>query len=256
MMEELDYDEWDSVARLFAPHILARSLIFPCMKIGLGSMTVDDKESPKVAIYSTPLMIFVAGNANSPIAQEIVRSLQPYILFIAYDDNWKTLLKQEWGKKLVTDIRTHLDHSTLDIQHLKNLKNGLGSKYILKKIDIQDVTQIKDNYSIPIRLYFGDINRLVENGLGFCILHGERVVSLAYTPFPFIDEFEIQVYTEDSQEYRGKGLATVVSAALLEYGLKKGLVPHWDAANKAAVKLALKLGYSKPRTWEAYYRKE
>ena len=87
-------------------------------------------------------------------------------------------------------------------------------------------------------------------------MQGEKVVSLAYTPFPFIDEFEIQVYTEDSVEYRRKGLATAVSAALIEYGLERGLTPHWDAANETSLKLALKIGYSNPKKWEAYYRKE
>ena len=105
-------------------------------------------------------------------------------------------------------------------------------------------------------MYFGKIENLVKTGFGFCILdENDKLASCAYTPFPFTDEFEIQVFTENSPEYRRKGLATVVSAALIEYGLERNLIPHWDAASESSVKLALKLGYSKPKTWEAFYYK-
>lgn len=256
MVEELDYDKWDKVAPLFTRHILAKSLIFPCMKEGLGSIVVDERDSPTVAMYSTPLMVFVAGNNETSSAQEMVASIQPYILFVTDDKSWKHLLKQEWGNKLVTDIRRHLDHSSLDIEYLRSLKSNLEPEYTLKKLNLESVLQIQDDYSIPVRLYFGSLESLIARGIGFCIMQGEKVVSLAYTPFPFIDEFEIQVYTEDSVEYRRKGLATAVSAALIEYGLERGLTPHWDAANETSLKLALKIGYSNPKKWEAYYRKE
>jgi RimJ/RimL family protein N-acetyltransferase len=256
MVEELHYDEWDKVSQLFAPHTLAKSLIFPCMKKGLGSIIVDNPDSPSVAMYSTPLMVFVAGDANSPTAKEMVMSVQPYVLFMTYDKNWKILLEREWGDKLVTDVRTHMDHSTLDIHHLRELKSGLKQEYALKKLDLAAAVQIKNDYSIPIRLYFGSIKSLVEKGIGFCVMQGDKVASIAYTSFPFIDEFEIQVFTEESLEYRRKGLATIASAALLVYALERGLTPHWDAANENSIKLALKLGYSNPKTWEAYYRKE
>jgi RimJ/RimL family protein N-acetyltransferase len=100
------------------------------------------------------------------------------------------------------------------------------------------------------------MRNLVKTGFGFCILDDKgRLASYAYTPFPFIDEFEIQVFTKNCPEYRRKGLATTVCAALIKHGLEKKLVPHWDAANEPSVKLALKLGYSNPKEWESYYYK-
>ncbi|TFG31383.1 GNAT family N-acetyltransferase [Candidatus Thorarchaeota archaeon] len=122
-------------------------------------------------------------------------------------------------------------------------------------MDREVLPQINDEYAIQIQMYFGNIENLIESGFGFCVLHNKRLVSYAYTAFPFINEFEIQVFTENSPEYRRKGLATVVSAALIEYGLERNLIPHWDAANEASVKLALKLGYRNPIKWDAYYYK-
>ncbi|MFW9841033.1 MAG: GNAT family N-acetyltransferase, partial [Candidatus Thorarchaeota archaeon] len=66
--------------------------------------------------------------------------------------------------------------------------------------------------------------------------------------------FEIQVDTLD-EAHRRKGFATAVSAALIIYALENGLTPHWDAANEESVQLALKLGYTDPDCWEAYFLK-
>jgi len=134
------------------------------------------------------------------------------------------------------------------------LKESLPDGYTLKELETEVLPQIDPEYAVQIQMYFGTIENLVNTGIGFCILDDkDKLASYAYTPFPFLDEFEIQVYTDDSLEYRRKGLATVVSAALIEYGLENNLVPHWDAANNASVKLALKLGYTNPVSWNAYY---
>ncbi|MGD9397060.1 MAG: GNAT family N-acetyltransferase, partial [Candidatus Thorarchaeota archaeon] len=49
--------------------------------------------------------------------------------------------------------------------------------------------------------------------------------------------------------------ATAASAALMIHALENGIVPQWDAANEPSIKLALKLGYTNPDHWEAYYLK-
>ena len=254
--EELDLAEWNKVFQLFDSHMLARSIIEPCVQSGLGSLIVDDTDTPSVVMYSIPMMIFLAGDSASPAAHELVKSLPKLTVFVVPDKKWRNLLKNEWGNKLVVTQRTHLDHQSLNIEHLQKLKENLPEGYILNKLDRGVLPQIDKEYAIQIQMYFGKIENLVETGFGFCILDDKnKLVSYAYTPFPFIDEFEVQVFTEDNPEYRRKGLATAVSAALIEYGLEKDLVPHWDAANEPSVKLALKLGYSSPVPWEAYYYK-
>lgn len=255
MLPELDIEDWSKVGQLFESHILVNSIIRPCIKAGIGSVSVDNTDIPTVAMYSTPLMIFLAGDADSRSAQEIATSLPPHIMLFVPNDEWGNLLKSEWGNLLVTSIRTHLDHSTLSLEHLRNLKGQIGSDYTLKELDIDAAEQFTEDYAIQVRLYFGSLENLIKRGIGFCIMLGEKLVSCAFTPVPLVDEFEIQVYTENSPKYRRKGLATVVSAALIEYGLERNLIPHWDAANEPSVKLALKLGYSNPKTWEAFYHK-
>jgi predicted GNAT family acetyltransferase len=59
---------------------------------------------------------------------------------------------------------------------------------------------------------------------------------------------EIQVNTKE--EFKKKGLATVVCAALIIETINRGLDPHWDASNEVSFKLAKKLGYKEAETYE------
>ncbi len=253
MLHEMDILEWNKVENLFESHILYRSILRPCAHSGIGSLKIDDIEKPRTAMYSIPMMVFLAGDSSKSEAREIVESLPQLTILIPPDEAWKQLLMDAWGERLVTNNRTHLDHSTLDLNKIREMKANLPRGYNLKKMDYDAAAQINQEYTMQIQMYFGTKRNLVDSGIGFGITKGEKLVSYAYTPFPFEDEFEIQVFTENDPEYRRKGLATVVSAALIEYGLENGLVPHWDAANEASVKLAQKLGYSDPVSWTAYY---
>lgn len=256
MLRDLDIEHWKKVANLFDQHILYQSIISPCIQSGIGSLSVDNSDSPTVAMYSVPMMIFLAGDATNHAALELVKSLPHHTIFIVPNEKWSCLLKDVGGERVVVNQRTHLDHSTLDITHLRKLKEGVPEGYALKELDEDMLPQIDKEYAVQIQMYFGKMKNLVKTGFGFCLVDDKgKLASYAYTPFPFIDEFEIQVFTKNSPEYRRKGLATVVCAALIEDGLEKKLVPHWDAANEPSFKLALKLGYSNPKTWEAYYYK-
>lgn len=96
----------------------------------------------------------------------------------------------------------------------------------------------------------------IECGVGFCVMHGRRPISAAFSGLPIEDDqFDVQVYTVDNPKYRRRGFATVASAALIEYSLENGLEPEWDAQNEPSIKIALKLGYTDPVKFDVYYWK-
>jgi GNAT superfamily N-acetyltransferase len=101
--------------------------------------------------------------------------------------------------------------------------------------------------------FYDSLDTFINEYFGFCVLYENEVVSITYPGHPFIDEFEIHIETIDSPEHRRKGLATALCARLIEYSLKKGYVPHWDAANEPSVQLALKLGYTNPVEYKTYF---
>ncbi|TFG31299.1 GNAT family N-acetyltransferase, partial [Candidatus Thorarchaeota archaeon] len=134
--------------------------------------------------------------------------------------------------------------------------DNLPEEFSLELLDLQSVRRLGKNMFMHIALFFGSSEAFIENGFGYCIKHNGIIVSVASTFTPFVNEFEIEVRTSNDGEYRRKGLATIVSAALILHALERGLVPHWDAANEISVKLALKLGFTNPYPWEAFYLKK
>ena len=142
----------------------------------------------------------------------------------------------------------------LNLNHLRALKENLHSDFVLEPIDLDTARTIPRSLAPAIPFYFGSPESFIENGFGFCIKHNGAVVSTAMTAMPFVKEFEIEVDTMNSPEYRRKGLATIASAALIEHALLNNLIPIWDAANEASKALALKLEYSDLTPYDAFTR--
>jgi hypothetical protein len=128
----------------------------------------------------------------------------------------------------------------------------LPQEFTLSRIDLETAKAVPRSVAPAIPFFFGSPESFIEQGFGYCITHDGVVVSTAMTAMPFEREFEIEVDTIDSPDYRRKGLATVASAALLEHALRENLVPIWDAANNASKALALRLGYSNLTPYDAF----
>ena len=122
------------------------------------------------------------------------------------------------------------------------------------KVDFETIRSVDKRKAMHIPMFFGSSDSFFEMGIAYCIKHEDTVVSMASTFTPHTDVFEVQVDTFET-EHRRKGLATVVSAALIVHALENDFVPYWDAVNETSISLALKLGYSDPDRWEAFYLK-
>ncbi|MHA1907685.1 MAG: GNAT family N-acetyltransferase [Candidatus Thorarchaeota archaeon] len=253
MFEEIPLEKYDSVRELFEPHKRARNLIFNWIDLQMGKIIVDSLLNPTVALLTYPPMGFVAGDSTSDKAIPLVQSIPPLTIIVAPDEGWSNIIKKEWGEKLKTQQRTRMSHEHLRIDHMRQLKGNLDNNFTLQKIDLATMENSDKQFWEPIPYFFGSFNNFIGQGFGYSIKTDNKTVSVAYTAFPFINEFEIQVVTLSDPEYRRKGFATVACAAVIEEGLSRGMVPHWDAANPASVKLAEKLGYTDPDPFDVYY---
>ena len=238
---------------MFEHHKRGRTMLFSWLELGLGNMEVDSLETPAVALFSFFPISFIAGNSDSEAARELIQSIPPMNILVVPDESWSKLVHEEWGDKIKVQQRTSLSAESLDINHLRKLKESLSSEFTLQKVDLETLVSSDKKLWESIPYFFDSFESFLEKGFGYCIKHGEVTVSAAYTAFPFISDFEIQVATINSPQYRRKGLASVVSAALIEDGLFQGMIPFWDAANEVSVQLALKLGYTDPDPYEVYY---
>lgn len=232
-----------------------RTVIRSVLELGTGSVSVDSIDQPAMAAMIFPPIILVAGDHSLPISSEYISSIPELTPVVFPTDEWEILFRRTWGSKTMGQKRTKLSSKSLDISKMHELASRIPHGFALERLSSSEVPSLHPELLKPIRDFFG-VERFIEEGIGFCVKHDDQIVSVAHTAFPFATEFEVQVTTLNSPEYRRKGLATLVSAALIEYALQNGLVPEWDAANDASVYLALKLGYSDPDPWFVYFWKQ
>lgn len=242
------------VRPLFDSHTRARAVIFPALDQGRGTVWTNSIETPTVARLQLAIINAVAGDSTSSDAEDIIRMIEPMKIVFGPDDEWTRIIKELWGDRLGVQQRVLLSPESLDIDHLRNLRDQLPEGYSLERMDLETVQRIDKRRAMHIPTFFGSSEDFYKMGIAYCVKHGDNVVSIASTFTPYTDMFEIQVDTPDT-DHRRKGLATAVSAALMVHALENGMVPYWDAANEPSIHLALKLGYTDPDRWEAYYLK-
>ena len=253
IMEWIDRDR-SGIRHLFETHRRARGLIFPALDQGRGVVWTDSLDTPVVARLNLVVINALAGDSSSPNAKELIQMIEPKQVVFSPDEKWTKLIKGLWGECVGVIKRALLSHKSLDIEHLKSLREQLPSGYTLERMNLETIRRLDKRSSMHILTFFGSSKEFYERGIAYCIKYNGKVVSMASTFTPFTEVFDIQVDTFE-ENHRRKGLATVASAALIIHALEYGLTPYWDAENEASIHLALKLGYTDPDYWEAYYLK-
>jgi GNAT superfamily N-acetyltransferase len=252
--------EWASpdkarVKELFKPVKAFRAILSGAVDHELGKIYVDSVDDPKVGWWSFKILNAVVGDSDSEVARFIVEQFPFFRVLYVPDKSWENLVRITWGEDIYTMPRTLMSEKTLDLNHLRQLKDSLPEGFTLHNVDQDSLDNLADKMMTHhITQFFGTPEDFFENGFGFCIKHEGKVVSMASTFTPYSDAIEIEIGTFDSPEYRNRGLATVVGAALLEYALENDLTPNWDAQTQISVKLAEKLGYTNPEPYEVFIR--
>jgi len=108
-------------------------------------------------------------------------------------------------------------------------------RYLIRQVDAE-----LDPY---FRWFWDSPAEFLRDGVGFALLVGERVVSVAYSVFPVRGSVEIAVATR--RTFRGRGYALAAAAYLVDDCLRGKRIPCWstDAANEPACRLAECLGF-------------
>ena len=254
MIIEWYEDDRSKVRSLFDTHKHGRAIMFPALDHGRGRLWANSLETPTVARLQLVVINALAGDSSSPDAVELIRMIEPLQLVFGPDEEWSKIIKDLWGERIGVQQRTLFSPDSLDLNHLRQLRDEVPSTYMLERMDLETIRRLDKREAMHIPTFFGSSEDFYNQGIAYCVKHQGEVVSMASTFTPFTNEFEIQVDTPVA-EHRRKGLATVASAALIIHALEEGITPHWDAANEASIHLALKLGYTNPDPWEVYYLK-
>ena len=251
MVVEYPTSDLHKMEHLFQEHKWLRTVIQYAFREKKGKVFVDNLHEPEAAFLQVGF-VFLGGNPFSPQTVHLIDALPEGPQLIVPTQEWADVLHETLGNRIKRVPRVGFSHEHLDLDHLRKLKANLPDGFVLKQIDLETAKTMPRAVAPAIPFFFGSPEAFISRGFGYCIRHGSTVVSTAMTAMPFEKEFEIEVDTLDSPEYRRKGLATAVSAALVEHALVNNLIPIWDAANEPSKRLALRLGYSNLTPYDAF----
>ena len=224
------------------------TLIYSCLQKVMGKIYVTDLESPKSAMAFVGCFAFYAGEPNKEL---VINKPAGFIIMTPQNKAWEACI-EECFPKAKKVIRYAIKKDTkFDTVFLRNIIKELPDGYELKEIDekIYDMC-LPDPVTRDFVSSFESKEKYLELGRGIVILKSGQIVAGASSYTRYREGIEIEVDTVESE--RKKGLATIVSAALILRCLDEGLYPSWDAQNMNSVHLAEKLGYEFSHEYTAY----
>ncbi len=277
MIHELKEDQIGKVRPLFRP---LEHLLF-CRAVLEGShpgrVFVDDPASPQTAFLITrEVWSYLAGEPGNEgfnralnraiFRQEIVGEGVPLLQITCHPKAWEGQIGAVCHpRQPVAETRRHYVGRKLQYDWQANVPDGFAVHPISRALlarpglslpdDVRNLIKGGDPAADPLR-----------NGFGYVVLHEDAASgSSRVASYALVDCIagaadsgaragDIFLFTAD--RYRRRGLATIASAATVEYGLAHGLAwIAWDCAehNLGSLRTAEKLGFELAREYTMYY---
>lgn len=210
-----------------------------------GNAYCDNLDCPSSAVIAAGDFFFVAGNpAFSSEVMKLAKD-KKMATFIPDSADWFEPLNSQ-GKKLLflERYKTKLPKDGFDIDNLEKIKSKISLHNNLKLEPINEKyyhKALEEEWSKDFVGNFKDYDDFSSHGFGYVITKNEEIIAGTSTFSYHKDGVEIEVSTRE--DYRGRGLAQISSAAFMLECLKRSLVPSWDARNKASLAISKHMGF-------------
>jgi len=226
--------------------------ILSCLQGHLGQVWADDEDAPTVAKIVCMDFCYVAGDAGSPQAGELLRGIPIGSELQVNSDAWHQAVKEAIPNTTypLTRFKFKKDAALFDKEKLQSYIQALPEGYVIAPIDEamfrRFPTEVFDYHCTQFASY-ADFQKY---GAGFVVLYEGEPVCVASSCTYSDNAIDIQIDTEAA--HQRKGLATACAACLILACLDKGIFPCWDADCDESRYLAEKLGYQLERACLSY----
>lgn len=215
-----------------------------------GQVFADDRENPRAAIVVTNFgFMFLTGEESESFDDELATlfatsgKFKPsYLLWYSPPEGWQRRLDS------IPDLGSRRERVRLDFHpdqagwlgepvdspagfELRSLSSGLIPK--------------TEKFGVKLdSRFWASAADFLKNGFGICLMKGNEMVSLCYAAAVADGLAEVDVATDP--EFRGRGLAGVVTRQFIKQCLDRGLAPTWDCFtyNTGSLKLARSLDFA------------
>jgi GNAT superfamily N-acetyltransferase len=249
-LKNIPKNKMKEYASYFEEYTYARKNIDTLKNLEFGALWVDDFRKPETLLYQLPWVNIFTGNPDNPNLNLFLEKVPLFELIIYPNNNWKNKIREHYEDKVQEITRYTFDPSRLNLDLVRGLITEPLEELELKRIDEKAAIYIEKHLHRYSRC-FGTPEEFTRSGIGFCIVDGDKVASQAGSFMPPTKYLEFQVNTDPA--YQNRGLATLVSAKLLEFCLLEGYTPVWDAHNDYSIRLAYRLGFSNPQKWDCFF---
>jgi GNAT superfamily N-acetyltransferase len=249
MLIELDSDNRASLRRLFDRYPCLHGSVAAVIEGGMGKVFADSREAPCVALAVLDFH-FLAGDPLHANALRLFKLLQPGEVVIAPTPAWQHLVAATYPSALAVYHREAFQAEKFDVDKLRRFCQALPSGFELRQVRLEEVTQFATDLDPALVYNFRSHEEFMTRGVGLGILHQGTFVCGASSAAVGGGKVEIELQTHP--QFRRRGLARAVAAALILYCLEHGIEPCWDAANEPSAALARQLGFHSTGKYEAY----
>ncbi len=260
-MVELEKTEMNRIAYLFDGW--EETMIWSCLQGCMGRAWANGsrlaEDRPLVEKVTAGQIIvgdicFFAGEPDVELIHHIPEDFpSKVIIMVGRDERWNQAIETV-HKGRVKKIKRYAIKKEKEVFDQKQLMDNvvkLSPKYELRCIDEALYCHImKTPWAKDLCSSFSDYESFKKHGVGYVIVYQGKVVSGASTYAYYHGGIEIEIDTHKNQ--RRKGFALVCASRLILDCIDRHIYPSWDAANKASVALAEKLGYHFDYEYRAY----
>ena len=238
------------LASLFDPHAPASLRCFSVLTgFDTGKILTDDPDSASWGAVWEPGDggLYLAGALDAATIVHIVATLRydgDVVIQFWDDDPIVNLLPPE--PEYVGSALEFLDRPT-STADLEAIVHQLPASYTLHRMN-RELLQRSLWYEDTIRRHVS-AEAFLARSLAVCLMHGNTMLCEASTGVSINGVRELGVITQE--QYRGRGLATITCAYLIQLCAQAGDSTYWNcsATNVASAAVARKLGYQSEREY-------
>jgi len=241
-MIAIQKEKLDNIAPLFAnwDEVIIKS----CLQGHMGQAYADNEDEPTVAKIECLGFCFIAGDADSPQATELMIHLEEGLEMQLNSEAWHNLVRKEISNKTYEFKRYKFkkDLSFFDKNRLDAYVRKLPEGYEIMPIDEKLFHELpKQEWADCHCSQFSSFDEFQLYGLGYIVMFDGELIC-ASSPYAYCEGI-IDVQIDTVEEHRQKGIATACSAQLILSCLDRGILPYWSADCDESRHLAEKLGY-------------
>ena len=217
----------------------------------MGKAFVDDLQDPRVFKVEVGPFFYLAGEACGRPARLMLGNLTPGTLLMPSAAGWLDAAQAMYGERLMPFPRYSFSFATVTDENLSGICATSPFAGAVKSMDHAFANRVWDKDHFVDLSDFDSPRDFVQRGVGFYLETAGEIIGAAYSSLVCSRGIEVSVFVLD--EYRRRGIATVLAACLLRWCLAHDMEGHYDAANPISCILAERLGYTRRGGYLAYY---